>query len=443
MAEHLRWWVGNRSPSITENLIYSDNSPVDLTSPPPPSSSRCARSDRPRWSWTRRPPSSTAPPGPSATTGPPARRRHRRLVPGLVAGHDHVERVPQSYSEALIEIAEHDAYADAYLELEEAKSTLEIDANHADKDLKLAIVAGLPRRRRNHANPVFHDHGRRDPLLQPRQRQRLVHRRNLDVDGARHRRRRRAPRSRPCGRQTPTTFWSLSTLWPKLGRGIGSAATPAAANTSTPNTPGLFVSQESSGGRSRRSGEGRHRHHRHEDPPPRPFGADGDRHRVRRHRRTHEPLRPAGGRAAGPLHHHVAVRMTVLDLAAGLKANLATIDINASGSRGETQPRRSSTCGPPRSSTTRRCRWGFRMLDVHGAVILDYIDDEGRPGVRVHGPGGAAVGCCGRRVRPHARRRRRRCDGDVVERVEAAVTETNEERLTATWSVIVYVSSSG
>ena len=134
--------------------------------------------------------------------------------------------------------------------------------------------------------------------------------------------------------------------------------------------------------------------------------------------------------------------MTVLDLAAGLKANPSTIDgINASGSRGETQPRRSSTCGPPRSSTTRRCRWGFRMTFTV-QLILDYIDD-GRPPSRVHGPGGAAVGCCGRRVRPHARRRRRRCDGDVVERVEAAVTETNEERLTATWSVIVYVSSSG
>jgi hypothetical protein len=142
LAEHLRWWVGNRNPSITENLVYDDGTAVDLTAPAATVKFKM-----------RAVGASTLTVDQAATIVDAATGQVRydwAAVDVDTAGEYLVwwevtvsaSGKTQDYNEALIEIAAHDVGANAYLELEELKSTLELTGwSGSDLDLAAAILS--------------------------------------------------------------------------------------------------------------------------------------------------------------------------------------------------------------------------------------------------------------------------------------------------------------
>jgi hypothetical protein len=138
MSEHLTWVVGNRNPSITENLVYEDGTPVDLTGATVAFKMRAVGS-------------STLKVNAAATVVGPAVNGNVRYdwaavdvdTAGdwLVWWTVTVAGKTQDMLEVLIRIVAH-APSTGYVELEEIRSTLEIrETTHADKDLLLAIEA--------------------------------------------------------------------------------------------------------------------------------------------------------------------------------------------------------------------------------------------------------------------------------------------------------------
>lgn len=148
MSEQLTWQVGNRNPSITENLIYADGSPVDLTGKTvkfkarevgastllvdqaativtPPGTDGIVRYD-----W------SAADIAPGGILASPRNALVWWEVTTTSGG-----RV-QDYSEALISVDAHAPEANAYVEVEEFKSTVELTGtSFQDADIRLGLLA--------------------------------------------------------------------------------------------------------------------------------------------------------------------------------------------------------------------------------------------------------------------------------------------------------------
>ena len=137
MPEHLVWSVGNRLPAISENIVTESGAAVDLTGATVKFK-------------MRRISSSTLKVDAAATVD--------NAAGGLVhydwaaadvdtAGEYLVwwevtsAGKTQDVGEALIEFRAHAPETNAYLELEEAKATLELGTGHADSDLLAALVA--------------------------------------------------------------------------------------------------------------------------------------------------------------------------------------------------------------------------------------------------------------------------------------------------------------
>lgn len=138
MSEHLVWMVGNRNPSITENIVDSSGAAVDLTSSTVRFKMRAVGS-------------STLKVDAAAVIVAPATAGNVRYD-WLAADVDTASEYlcwwevttggkTQDVGEAIIEFRAHAAQTNTYLELEEAKSTLEIETGHADSDLLAALVS--------------------------------------------------------------------------------------------------------------------------------------------------------------------------------------------------------------------------------------------------------------------------------------------------------------
>ena len=149
MSEQLTFWVGNRNPSISENLIYADGTAVDLTGKTVKFKLREVGSDDllvdqaativtppgtdgiVRYDWSAA--DITAPAG--ALSSP------RTALVWWEVTTTSGGRV-QDYNEALIVVRAHQPETLAYVELEEFKSTAELSGtSFSDTDIRLALIA--------------------------------------------------------------------------------------------------------------------------------------------------------------------------------------------------------------------------------------------------------------------------------------------------------------
>jgi hypothetical protein len=138
MSEQLVWSVGNRSPSITENITDSDGNPVDLSASTVQFRMRAVGSETLKVDAAA-----------TITDAPGGLVRYDWAAldvdtPGfyLVWWVVTTAGKTQDVSEALIEFREHGlASPPAYLELVEAKATLELVGGHADADIEGALLS--------------------------------------------------------------------------------------------------------------------------------------------------------------------------------------------------------------------------------------------------------------------------------------------------------------
>jgi hypothetical protein len=140
MSDQLLWMVGNRNPSITENLLYSDGTVVDLTGKTVKFKMRAVGSATLKVN--------TAAVVISAPLG--TVRYDWAALDVDTAGHYLVwwevtttaDGKTQDVSEAVIEFRAHAPETNAYVELEEFKSTAELTGtSFSDQDILTALVA--------------------------------------------------------------------------------------------------------------------------------------------------------------------------------------------------------------------------------------------------------------------------------------------------------------
>jgi len=140
MSDQLLWHVGNRNPSITENLLYSDGTVVDLTGKTVKFKMRAVGSSTLKVN--------TAAVVVSAPAG--TVRYDWAALDVDTAGHFLVwwevtttaDGKTQDVSEAVIEFRAHAPETQAYAELEEFKSTAELTGtSFQDADILLGLVA--------------------------------------------------------------------------------------------------------------------------------------------------------------------------------------------------------------------------------------------------------------------------------------------------------------
>lgn len=136
MSEHLRWFVGNRLPSITENIVYADGTPVDLTGATVKFQMRKFGT-------------STLKVDALAQVVTPAQGivRYDWAAVDVDTAGDYLVwwqvtagGKTQDMGEAFIEIMGHTPLS-GYVELEGLKSTVEIASAFADQDIQLSIMA--------------------------------------------------------------------------------------------------------------------------------------------------------------------------------------------------------------------------------------------------------------------------------------------------------------
>ena len=138
MAEHPTWTVGDRNPPITETITDSNGDPVDLTGTTVTFSMRAVNSSTDkvanqsativtpaagtvRYSWAAA----------DVDTAGTYLVRWRVTAAGL---HQHLR-------EGIVVFEPHDPETNSYLELEQAKSTLELDSPIMDQDLVRSLVS--------------------------------------------------------------------------------------------------------------------------------------------------------------------------------------------------------------------------------------------------------------------------------------------------------------
>lgn len=140
MSEELLWFVGNRNPSITELLTYADGTPVNLTGKTVKFKMRLVGSATLKVN--------TAATVVDAATG--SVRYDWAAIDVDTAGHYLVwwevtttaDGKTQDVSEAVIEFRAHTPETNAYVELEEFKSTAELTGtSFSDQDILTALVA--------------------------------------------------------------------------------------------------------------------------------------------------------------------------------------------------------------------------------------------------------------------------------------------------------------
>ena len=150
MPDHLTWFVGNREPSITENLVDSEGNPYNLTGKTVRFKAREVGSssllvDQPavvvlaangdvRYDFTANDidPAFNG----AAVGGIFSKERPQVLVwweVTIASGRT------QDYGEAILQVLKHGP-VDAYLEVAELKKTLEVARNYADIDIRKCLI---------------------------------------------------------------------------------------------------------------------------------------------------------------------------------------------------------------------------------------------------------------------------------------------------------------
>lgn len=142
MPNHLRWAVGNRSPSITEQLTYEDGTIVDLTNP----SATVKFKMRAVGTSTLKVDANA-----TITTAATGQVRYDWAALDVDTAAEYLcwwevtitaSGFTQDLNEALIEFYAHAPETNAYIELEELKSSKELTGkNYADLDIQKAILA--------------------------------------------------------------------------------------------------------------------------------------------------------------------------------------------------------------------------------------------------------------------------------------------------------------
>jgi len=140
MSEALLWFVGNRNPSITENLVYADGTPVDLSASTVKFKMRGVGVDTLKVDAA------------AVIVAPPTAGNVRYDWAALDVDTEGYYLVwwevtttgkTQDLAEALIEFRAHsEAGTQSYVELEEFKSSLELTGTtYGDADIQRALVA--------------------------------------------------------------------------------------------------------------------------------------------------------------------------------------------------------------------------------------------------------------------------------------------------------------